>query len=301
MDSVKKTLILQGEYQVVKVLEDLDYSTVYLARDIEKNKDEFAVKEVQIRHDGSEDYKADMQKFALTAQPYTQLYHPYLAGITDYFYEDGFEYIVFNYIKGKRLQEILDKRSTPLREKDVLDLGMMIAGVLNYMHTGLDKPVLFSDLNPSNIVITPEGTLALTDYGLGKSFARRKFDEPFRARKGFAPPEQYGQEPVIDELTDIYAFGAVLFYMTVNRNPAIEQSRLPNVKEIVPEISDRFAKVIYKATEPDRTKRYHGMAQVMDEMRALSNCLPEDKTEKGKKPWLSKIFDKKTSADSQES
>ena len=290
-----KLFVLQGTYRVDRILEQLHYSKVYLAKDLEKEEIEYAIKEVPIRSELNSLSSPEMRTFSELAQEYMNLYHPYLTRVVDFFFEDGYEYIVMSYVKGRRLQEVIDVRKAPFKENDVLDIGLMIASALNYMHTDKKKPVFFSDVFPSNVIITPLRGIEMTDYGLGKFLADRGQEYPYRGTPGFAAPEQHYPHDIIDAQTDIYALGAVMFYMATNIHPEYIRERLPDVRKINPDISEKLANAIYKATEPDRRKRYKVIRHLIEDLvnyDSISNGMDLSGVDK-LRLWFSNLINRK--------
>jgi len=125
--------------------------------------------------------------------------------------------------------------------------------------------------------------------------AIRGNEYPYRGTPGFAAPEQYYPKDVIDAQTDIYGLGAVMFYMATYIHPEHVKDRLPDVRRANPEISEKLAKVIYKATEPDRKKRYKTVKQLIedlvnyDSIRDYSNVSGANKM----KLWFSNLIHRK--------
>lgn len=284
-----KTWILQGYYHVIKVLEELNYSTVYYAKDLEKGTEEYAIKEVKLHYDDKESLRKIMRNFEKTILGYMDIFYPYLTNISDFFFEDGYEYIVMRFVPGRRLQEIINVRQKPFEEKDVIDIGIMIGSALQYLHTKI-PPIYFADLFPSNIIITPNGTLELTDYGLGKALAKRPVDDPFRGTKGYAPPEQYGFEPTIDARSDLYSLGAVLHQLITGRHPASFEGRLPHVRDINPSVDNRLNDIIYNLTEPKRSSRFKTATEFI---REITNTKEEKPEKSNMKLWLSRILSRR--------
>ncbi len=288
-----KVFVLQGIYRVVGILEELSYSKVFLAQDLEKEVKEYAIKQVPVSSAGV--YSSpELKQFTELVKEYMSLYHPYLAKIVDFFYEDSYEYIVMNFVKGRRLQEVIDVKKSPFKNKDVTDIGLMMAGALNYMHKERSTPLYFADLSPSNIIITPLGGIELTDYGLGKFLAKRGDEVPYRGTAGFAAPEQYRPNDLIDAQTDIYGLGAVLFYMATNIHPANVEGRLPNVRESNENIDEKLASVIYKATEPIRKNRYTSVKQFVEDLINIKEIIPDENLSKRArlKLWFSRLINR---------
>lgn len=285
----KKVWVLQGYYQVTRLLEELDYSTVYYATDVETSSEEYAVKEIRLQYENKESLRKALRYFERKLTEYMDIYYPYLANIKDFFFEDDYEYVIMEFVPGRRLQEILDIREEPFAEMDAVDIAIMIASALNYLHSK-KSPIYFADLFPSNIIINPKGALQLTDYGLGKMLARRPDDKPYRGTVGYAPPEQYGPRAIIDEKTDIYSLGAVLHQMLTLKHPASFEGRIPPVSSFNPKISDRLEKIVSKATDPNRNARYKSARQILNELADIKDEKPR-KSEK--QLWLKRILDRR--------
>jgi serine/threonine protein kinase len=285
----RKVWILQGYYQIIKILEELDYSTVYLGKDVEEGVEEYAIKEVKIHFETKENLKKALRYFEKIVISYTDIYHPYLVNIKDFFLQDECEYIVMPFIPGRRLQEIIDVKNEPFAENDIVDIGIMIASALSYLHSK-NPPVFFSDLFPSNIIINPRGALQLTDYGLGKILARRPPDAPLRGTKGYAPPEQCTANASIDSKTDIYQLGALLHQLATIKHPLSFSGRLPPVRQINHKISKRLEETIYKATDYDRKIRHRSASHLLSELTGSK----EEKPQKSQmKLWLNRILNRR--------
>jgi serine/threonine protein kinase len=285
----RKVWILQGYYQIMKLLEELDYSEVYLAQDIERGVEEYAIKEIELHFETKESLRKALRYFEKVAIRYMDIYHPYLANVKDFFYESGYEYIVMDFVPGRRLQEIIDVKKQPFSEIDIIDIGIMIASALDYLHKK-EPPIFFADLFPSNVIITPKGALELTDYGLGKILAHRPADAPFRGTVGYAPPEQYGARPEIDSQTDLYALGAILHQLCTGQHPVSFDGRLPAVRDSNPSISRQLEETIYRVTDYDRKVRYKTATQFLD---ALTGSREEKPGKSQVKLWLNRILNRR--------
>src|ERR671923_52691 len=90
-----------------------------------------------------------------------------------------------------------------------------VARVLHSLHTR-QPPIIYRDLKPSNIMLTPEGVLKLIDFGVARTYkARKSKDTVAMGSAGYAPPEQYGKGQT-DARSDVYALGATLLHLLTN-------------------------------------------------------------------------------------
>ena len=119
------------------------------------------------------------------------------------------------YVEGRNLEEELAVRGGPLPEGLVIDIARQLCDVLAYLH-GSTPPIVYRDMKPSNVMLTPKGRVVLVDFGIARLFkAARK--GTMIGTLGFAPPEQY--QGVVDPRSDIYSLGATLHYVLTGRDP----------------------------------------------------------------------------------
>lgn len=287
-----KAFVLQGQYKIIGTLDTLDYSKVYIGHDLEREQDEYAIKQIPLQIKGKYTESPLLKKFTSIAKQYMSIDHISLAKIVDFFYEEGYEYIVMDYIKGRRLQELIDLKRTPFQTKDITDFALMMADALTNLHNGRKNRLFAADICPSKVIITPRGEVVLTDYGLGKFLAQRGDDVPNRGTVGFAPPEQYLPKGTINEQTDIYGFGALLFYMATHVHPSKIEGELPNVSSINTDIGEKLDMAIYKATRLDPKARYTTVKQLVNDIIYYDE--EEDISAKSKvKLWLNRLLHRK--------
>lgn len=284
MDSIASKPILQGVFKLLKVLQKLPYSTIYLATSLHNPTERWAVKEVYLDFDKPEDRLEAFRLYERIVKKYVKIEHPLLVSLKDCFYENNFEYIVFEYIPGHRLQEILDLRKKPFTEAQTIDMGYQLASALEYLH-GLN--IVFHDLNPSNIIITPEGHLKLTDYGLGKILAKQEPGQPKWGTLGYAPPEQIGENSVINPSCDIYALGVTMHQMLTFWDPTFSKGVVPPVRKLNPDISVDLEMLLVNATYHDPMLRYASMREFLRDLQKLMKDKPEPKP--SEETWLNKL------------
>ena len=142
-------------------------------------------------------------------------------------------YLIMQYIPGQTLEDYLQKAPGEyLDEKELIHLGIGLTEVLKTLHTS-EPPVIFRDVKPANIMITPDHKFCLIDFGIARNFTPgKKKDTIPLGSPGFAPPEQYGHAQT-DQRSDIYSLGATLQTLLTGRDPLElrngEPSRNPNV------------------------------------------------------------------------
>lgn len=133
--------------------------------------------------------------------------------------EDGsFAGFLMEYVEGMSLEESLAQgRRFSVRE--TAEAGLQLCAILEQMHRR-EPPVIYRDTKPANILIRPDGTLVVVDYGAARRFRPEAVRDTHRlGTEGYAAPEQYGGWEQSDERTDIYGVGAVLHHMLTGLSP----------------------------------------------------------------------------------
>lgn len=262
--------ILQGEYKLVKILECYDYSNLYLAVSLHSSERKYAIKEVRVEGgQGSDAHREIMDYFRTVAAPYVEVQHPGLTTLKDYFFENGAEYVVFDYVPGHRLGEVMSMRNRPFLESQAIDVAVKTAVILDWMHNHR-PPLYFADLNPNNVLLTQRGDVILTDFGLGRLLAPRSPEEPRLGTRGYAPPEQCGPEAVIGRSNDVYALGVLMHQMVTGHDPMVQPGVLAPCAQVNPAISEDFANIVRVATDVDPAQRYLEMKDMLAHLKALS-------------------------------
>ncbi len=137
------------------------------------------------------------------------LHHPGLPVLVDVLDTSDGTCMVLEYVRGKNLETVMKQRG-PFKQEQVIETGLVLCSALDYMHSR-KPPVLHLDLKPSNIMLTEQGRIKLLDLG-----AAERADRPERVRRGtdgFAAPEQYDVNRMLDQRADVYGVGAVLYYL----------------------------------------------------------------------------------------
>jgi len=247
--------LINNRYRIVSILGQGGMGAVYRAID-EHLGISVAVKENLFLTD---EYARQFQR---EASILASLRHSSLPQVRDYFsVPTQGQYLVMDYIEGEDLRARIERQRV-LPEKDVILIGIMICGALNYLHTRT-PPIVHRDIKPGNIKITPEGEAYLVDFGLAKVMsANQATSTGARAMTpGFSPPEQYGTART-DARTDIYSLGATLYAALTGLIPedglarATGKEELTPVRDLESKTSRRLASVIEKALELDPNDRF---------------------------------------------
>lgn len=155
--------------------------------------------------------------------------------------------VVMEYIPGNSAAKHLEMKGF-FPEKEGVRISLEVLDILEYLH-GLDKPVIYRDLKPANIMIKPDGHVALIDFGAARFYEMGgTADTQNLGTKAFAAPEQYGSLGQTDPRTDIYCFGRMLLQLVGGR------------------CSNELMQIIEMCTRPDRDDRFTSCAEIRKEL-----------------------------------
>lgn len=241
IETVPSGTILNGRYQIERVLGSGGFGHVYLALDQNLNQP-FAVKEYLVSGPGGQ------EQLMHEANVLSQLHHPNLPAFHDAFHEHGRYYVVLNYIEGYDLTDII--RNTQ-KHNNVVPISQIMTWILAtcdavfFLHSQ-QPPVIHRDIKPDNIRIMPNGVAILVDLGNAKAAAdgaRTLFFIRHQGTPGYAPPEQYPGGSGTDTRSDIYALGGTLYFALTGQEPPSVSSRnqsmqqgqidLPSLQEVL--------------------------------------------------------------------
>ncbi len=214
------TKLLQGRYRLVAQIGEGGFGAVYKGEDLRLGNRLVAVKEMKPSGLKPLELKEATDAFQREAMLLTGLKHPSLPAIHDQFTEDGQWYLVMDFIQGRTLESYLAKAPKgrlPVRE--AFNIALQLCNVLDYLHSQ-QPPIIFRDLKPSNIMLTPEGQVYLIDFGIARHFKPgQSKDTVAFGTTGYAAPEQYGKAQTTPR-SDVYSLGAVMHHMLTGDDPA---------------------------------------------------------------------------------
>ena len=266
----------QGRYQVQHLLGQGGMGAVYQVLDTRLGGKLLAMKEMSdaALTDPAEKAAA-ITAFRQEAELLGKLDHPNIPKVSDFFTEGGKHYIIMEFVQGETLEDRLARQGTPCSEQEVRAWARQLSEVLAYLHSQ-NPPVIFRDLKPSNIMITPQGQVKLIDFGIARLFKPGKTgDTQQMGTPGYAPPEQYGPGQQSDARSDIYSLGVVLHEALTRHDPASTPFRLPPVRQLNPAVSAELEQIIARATQPNMQQRYQSAAELL---QALSAGQPRHNT-----------------------
>lgn len=259
--------ILDGKYEIIKVLGMGGMGTVYLCRNTRLDT-MWAIKEV----------KNDLKNgIHLSSEPniLKKLNHAGIPRIIDIFYEGNNLYMVEDYIEGTTLKEYVKEKGA-LEEESLCKITSDICNIITYLHD-LKPPIIYRDLKPSNIMITPSNNVVLVDFGISKTYKADKNEDTVNlGSNGYAAPEQYGFGQSCKQ-TDIYGIGMVIYFMAKGKvsTTALEPLMDENYDETV---SSDLRKIIQKCVQVDIEDRYVSSEDLNNEIMKLLKSNESEKT-----------------------
>ncbi|MBW1867220.1 MAG: protein kinase [Deltaproteobacteria bacterium] len=219
------------------------------------------------------------------------LQHPNIVQVMDFGNIKNIYFIAMEYIDGKNLAEIMAFFKTGLPIDLTVFLALQISNGLHYSHTKKDDKtgqplnIVHRDISPQNILVSFQGEVKLSDFGISKATSEPSFTQAgvIKGKLAYLSPEQaLGKEA--DHQSDIYAFGIVLYEILSGQRlyrfaNAIEAIKTIPVKEITPlprlrsDIPDDLNRIVFKCLRKDKSKRYQSAKQLHDDLATLKNRL----------------------------
>ena len=249
--------LIKGKYEILKLLGKGGMSRVYLALDCHLNK-QWAVKEV-IKEDSVEG-RAFLKAALKEADVIKGLDHPGIPRVVDIIDYEDVVYIVMDYVEGESLGKLL-RESGPLNQEMAITIAEDICNIFSYLHS-LKYPIIYRDLKPDNIMLTPAGSVKLVDFGNVLILDGNNTIESGKlGTKGYAAPEQFAAESNEDERTDIYSFGATLYSLLTGSNPG-EYEAIKPIRYINSELSAGLERIIIRCMSEKPEDRYQSFDEV---------------------------------------
>jgi serine/threonine-protein kinase len=206
-----------------------------------------------------------VERFRREAQNAANLSHPNIVPVFDWGEDTGTYFIVMEYIDGRPLSSIL-KSAGPLSAERSADIGAHVAAALGYAHK---HGVVHRDVKPGNVLITDDGQVKVTDFGIARAVNTEESLTQTGAVMGtatyFSPEQAEGLG--VDARSDIYSLGVVLFEMVTGRPPFLGESPVsvaskhvrdspPAPRELNPQVPPTFEAIILKSMAKDPAHRY---------------------------------------------
>ncbi|MCL2051725.1 MAG: serine/threonine protein kinase [Lachnospiraceae bacterium] len=202
--------LFDGKYKIIRLIGSGGCGRVYLAENV-RTKSLWAIKEIP--YDGS-----NLKQVECEIEVLKNIRHHALPRVVDVLREDRMIYLIEDYFEGKNVDEILH---------EVTHVGADVAGrwaleiceIMIFLHGQAPEPIIYRDLKPSNIILSPEGSIRLVDFGSVRHYkANSPSDTVYIGTRGYAAPEQYGLGQTSKQ-TDVYSFGVTMQQILTGKRP----------------------------------------------------------------------------------
>jgi serine/threonine-protein kinase len=264
-----------GRYQIVQEIGKGSMGVVYKAHD--PNLDLIVALKV-LRQDRVES-EAFVRRFLSEARVLGRLDHGNIVRVYNVDEDQGTVYIAMEFVEGESLSTIMQRKR--FRPEEIIELGITIASTLGYAH---HKGVVHRDIKPSNILIRPDGSLKITDFGIAHiqdaSAAEKTQAGEILGTPAYMSPEQVKSQHV-DGRSDLFSLGIILYELCAGTRPfqgdnisalfqAVTQQEPGDIIKINPDIPVKLSKIIMKCLRKKAEERFE-TGELLAE--ALKNCL----------------------------
>ena len=265
--------VLGGRYRLVELLGQGGMATIYRATDSELRRD-VAVKVLHTEYGHDPDFVA---RFRQEAHAAASLSHPGIVGVYDFGTDEAGPYLVMELVDGEDLAALI-RRNGPLPPRQAARLVAEVARALDAAH---ERGIVHRDVKPGNIMLTANGRVKVTDFGIARAWADARLTLPGTTLGSvhYFSPEQALGEPTT-AASDIYSLGIVLFELLTGRRPwegdsaaSVAMARIsaapPSVSEIRPSVPPALEAIDRKAMAPEAADRFVTAGAMADALEAF--------------------------------
>ncbi|MDQ0976801.1 serine/threonine protein kinase [Neobacillus niacini] len=258
--------VIDERYEILKEIGRGGMSIVYLAMDNRLNKS-LVVKDIRKR--ASSNNELLINSLIVEANMLKVLDHGALPKIYDIIESEGDIYVVMDYIEGESLKEKL-KREKTISAIQVIDWARQLSEVLEYLHTRKPYPIIYRDMKPDNIMLTPEGKIKLIDFGIAREFkTESSTDTTNLGTKSYAAPEQMSGKQT-DTRTDIYSLGVTLYHLVTGKSLNEPPFELKPIRHWDPTLPEGLEHIINKATQAEPANRYQSCSELSYDLENIN-------------------------------
>ena len=249
-----KDVLLDSIYRITRVIKEGGMGVVYHA--IDGDGEQYAVKEMHDRFTDAAERVEGIERFIDEAKVLRNLKgHPAIPRVYRSFIDEGRYYLSMEFIVGEDLEDRL-AREPRFPEVQVLHWADQLCDVLEYLH---DNGLIYRDMKPSNVMITPEDDVKVVDFGIAKLLQPGQRGTMI-GTPGYAPPEQY--QGIATPQSDVYALAATLHHLVTGRDPREEPPfSFPPARDVRPEISRPLSDTLEKALEMEVADRFRSVSE----------------------------------------
>ena len=280
MGMITPGTVIADRYRVIQPLGDGGMKAVYLAEDLRFKARRCALAVMIDSFTSDQARRQAVLSFEREADMLVQLDHPAIPKVSDRFSEQDHHYFVMDYVAGQTLEAKLAAAGGRLSQSETINIALQICEALDYLH-GRTPPVVYRDLKPANIIVTPEGRVKLVDFGIARHFTRQGTTV---GTIGYAAPEQYQGE--CEPRSDVYALGATLHHLLSGRDPARFPFDFPPLSTLLPDCDPKLEQLVGEALKRERGERLASVREFARRLRAITGSRDDRKERNQKQPSL---------------
>lgn len=266
---IKIGMIIGDRYEILEKIGTGGMSDVYKAKDHKLNRN-VAIKVLKQEFSENANF---VSKFRVEAQAAAGLMHPNIVNVYDVGEENGIYYIVMELVEGITLKQYIEKKAR-LSVKEAVSIAIQVSMGIEAAHK---NHIIHRDIKPQNIIISKEGKVKVTDFGIAKAATSNTITSNVMGSVHYTSPEQ-ARGGYSDEKSDIYSLGITMFEMLTGRVPfngettvaiAIKhiQEPLPSPREYISEIPVSVEQIVFKCCQKSPDRRYQSMGNLIADLK----------------------------------
>ncbi len=286
---LEKGTVISKRYQIIEKLGSGGMAVAYKARDMRLGR--FVT--VKVLKDEYAENAEFLTKFSSEASAAASLSHHNIVRVYDVGEDRGINYIVMEYVHGESLKKTIEQKA-PFDTLTTLSVAMQIASALSHAHK---HHVVHRDIKPQNILVSVDGTIKVTDFGIARAATTNTYAADVNAMGSvhyFSPEQARGG--YVNEKSDIYSLGITMFEMATGRVPFDASSsiaialkhlneELPDIKQYNPDVTRGLEGIIRKATQKKADERYDNIDLLISDLKlAIIEAARIAKSSKTKTP-----------------
>lgn len=271
-------MYVADRYEIINKIGTGGMADVYKAMDLTLGRN-VAIK--VLKPEFSEDLNF-VTKFRTEAQSAAGLEHPNIVNIYDVGSENGMHYIVMECVEGITLKTYIEKKGQ-LSFKETVSIAIQVGRGIEAAH---NKGIIHRDIKPQNIIISTEGKVKVTDFGIARVANANTISSDVMGSVHYSSPEQ-ARNGFVDGKSDIYSLGIVMYEMVTGRVPfdgdttvavAIQhlQEEMVSPSAYAPNLPISMEKIILKCTQKNPDRRYESMTALLADLRKALVSPDED-------------------------
>lgn len=266
---VKIGMMIGDRYEILEKIGTGGMSDVYKAKCHKLNR--FVAVKVLKQEFGEN--ASFVSKFRIEAQAAAGLMHPNIVNVYDVGEENGIHYIVMELVEGITLKKYIEKKAR-LSFKEAISIAIQISMGIEAAH---NNNIIHRDIKPQNIIISREGKVKVTDFGIAKAATSNTITSNVMGSVHYTSPEQ-ARGGYSDEKSDIYSLGITMFEMLTGRVPFngettvaiaikhIQEEMIP-LREFDPEIPGSVESIVLKCCQKSPDRRYQNMQELIADLK----------------------------------